>query len=169
VDQWDFGSIEKSVNQVPKGEGKAQALVALGAFVEVLESRTTERSLLADRLETFLRVMAEFFHDKTVSISPKSGLVIRTKPPEKRTLKEQQLSTGEFHLLYLLVAALRTQRKGTVIAIDEPEMSMHLAWQRKLIRALFECASKAEPQFIFATHSPDIAADFPQALVEVGK
>src|SRR5206468_5525090 len=63
VDHWDFESIRKQVAQVAQGEAKAQAVVALGAFVEVLESRTTERSLLADRLETFLRVMADFFHD----------------------------------------------------------------------------------------------------------
>ena len=111
--------------------------------------------------------MGEFFHDKTISISPRTGLAIKTDPPEKRFLKEQQLSTGEYHLLYLMVAALVTQRRGTVLAIDEPEMSMHLAWQRKLIRALFECASKAEPQFIFATHSPDVAADFPDSLVQL--
>jgi predicted ATP-dependent endonuclease of OLD family len=168
IDNWEYKNIEKQMQKASLSPSKDQAVVALGAFVEVLESRTAERSLLADRLETFVRVMSEFFHDKTVSISPRTGLAIKTNPPEKRILKEQQLSTGEYHLLYLMVAALVTQRRGTVLAIDEPEMSMHLAWQRKLIRVLFECASKAEPQFIFATHSPDIAADFPDSLVQLG-
>ena len=54
-----------------------------------------------------------------------------------------------------------------MIAIDEPEMSMHLKWQRKLIRALIECASKAEPQFVFATHSPDIAADYNNEMISL--
>lgn len=66
-----------------------------------------------------------------------------------------------------MVAALVTRRRGTVIAIDEPEMSMHIAWQRRLVPALVECASGAEPLFIFATHSPDVASSFPQALVEL--
>ena len=70
-------------------------------------------------------------------------------------------------LLFLMVAALVTRRRGTVIAIDEPEMSMHIAWQRKLIPALVECASNAEPLFIFATHSPDLAASCPGAMVEL--
>lgn len=169
VDNWNLKNIEGQMKMTADSPAKDQAVVALGAFVEMLESRTAERSLLANRLEIFTNVIGDFFHDKTLSVSPRSGLVIKTNPPEKRTLKEHQLSTGEYHLLYLMVAALVTQRRGTVLAIDEPEMSMHLAWQRKLISGLFKCASKAEPQFIFATHSPDVAADFPDALVELGK
>jgi predicted ATPase len=169
VDNWNLHSIQGQMEQTATSPAKDQAVVALGAFVEMLEARTAERALLANRLEIFIRVIGEFFHDKTISVSPRTGLVIKTNPPEKRTLKEYQLSTGEYHLLYLMVAALVTQRRGTVLAIDEPEMSMHLAWQRKLISGLFQCASRAEPQFIFATHSPDVAADFPEALVELGK
>jgi predicted ATPase len=169
VDNWSLKSIHAQMENTSNSPANDQAVVALGAFVEMLESRTAERSLLANRLEIFTRVIGDFFHDKTVSVSPRAGLLIKTNPPEKRTLKEHQLSTGEYHLLYLMVAALVTQRRGTVLAIDEPEMSMHLAWQRKLISGLFQCASKAEPQFIFATHSPDVAADFPDALVELGK
>jgi len=169
VDNWSLDGIKSQMKAATNGLAKDQAVVALGAFVEMLESRTTERSLLANRLETFTTVIGEFLHDKTVTISPRAGLLIRTSAPERRILKEHQLSTGEYHLLYLMVAALVTQRRGTVLAIDEPEMSMHLAWQRKLISGLFRCASKAEPQFIFATHSPDVAADFPDALVELGK
>ena len=44
-----------------------------------------------------------------------------------------------------MVEALITRRRGTVIAIDEPEMSMHIAWQRKLIPNLLRCASNAAP------------------------
>jgi energy-coupling factor transporter ATP-binding protein EcfA2 len=167
VDGWDRNHINKVVSEAAKGAAQKQALAALAAFVEVFEARAAERALLADRLDTFLCLMKEFFHDKIITLSPKDGLIIRTTGAVSRVLGERQLSTGEFHLLYLLVAALVTQRRGTIIAIDEPEMSMHLAWQRTLIRALVRCASKAEPQFIFATHSPDIAADFPGALKEI--
>jgi predicted ATPase len=55
-----------------------------------------------------------------------------------------------------------------VIAIDEPEISMHLSWQRKLIPALLKCASSAQPQFIIATHSPDITASHPDNCEYLG-
>jgi ABC-type oligopeptide transport system ATPase subunit len=57
--------------------------------------------------------------------------------------------------------------QGTEIAIDEPEMSMHISWQNKLINALLQISSKANPQYIFATHSPDIAATYSNSLKTV--
>jgi predicted ATPase len=113
----------------------------------------------------FETLMNQFLRGKTVSIHMKKGLQIETSSGS--LLEEHQLSSGEYHLLFLMVAALVTKRHGTVIAIDEPEMSMHIGWQRKLVPALVECASGAEPLFIFATHSPDLAASYPEAMTEL--
>lgn len=155
------------VNRVArwKGERRERALTVIGAYIEVLESRSQERELVAERLSTFEHLMHGFFKNKSVTVDSTRGLVINDMTGEP--LGERQLSSGEFHLLYLMVSALVTQRRGTVVAIDEPEMSMHIAWQRKLVPALVECASRAQPLFILATHSPEIAASYPEALVEL--
>jgi len=167
-DKWDYGQIMTQLDALSRrrGQRRSHALTVLGSYAEQLESRAAERALVADRLLTFERLMREFLApDKSISIHPKDGLEIQTKGGQ--TLRENQLSTGEFHLLFLMVAALVTRRTGTIIAIDEPEMSMHLAWQRQLIPALVQCASRANPLFIFATHSPDVVAAFPEAMVEL--
>lgn len=166
-DRWDFSQMMEQLDHLTrrKGTKRQQALTVLGSYVELLESRASERALVADRLLSFEKQMADFFADKAVTIDPRLGIRIQTK--EGAQLEERQLSSGEFHLLFLMIAALVTRRRGTVIAIDEPEMSMHIAWQRKLIPALLECASKAEPLFIFSTHSPDLAASYPDAMVEL--
>jgi predicted ATPase len=166
-DRWDFDQLMAQLKALSRRTPaqRQQALTVLGSYVEQLESRAAERALVADRLLIFERLMKEFFGDKSVLVDPQRGFVIQTSTGE--SLEEQQLSSGEFHLLFLMVAALVTKRRGTVIAIDEPEMSMHLSWQRKLVPALVECASRAEPLFIFATHSPDLAASFPNAMKEL--
>lgn len=166
-DHWDYDELAMFLKEKTSEPGIDYALAVLSAYVEALESRAAERQLVARRLHTFERLVADFFEDKKVLINPKQGFEI-VMSSDKR-LREDQLSSGEYHLLYLMVCALVTQRRGTVIAIDEPEMSMHLSWQRKLIRALVECASNAEPQFIFATHSPDIAAEYSEHLIPLGK
>ncbi|MCH7493495.1 ATP-binding protein [bacterium] len=148
-----------------KGERRERAEAVIRAYIEVLESRFAERASLASRLLTFEKVMANFLEGKVVTLAGRKGLVI--KDALGGELRETQLSSGEQHLLYLMVAALVARREGTVIAIDEPELSMHLAWQRKLVPALFECSSGASPLFILATHSPDIAASYPNALVDI--
>ena len=84
------------------------------------------------------------------------------------SLTENQLSSGEFHLLFLMVEALIARRRGTIIAIDEPEMSMHISWQHKLIRNLLAVASDARPQFLLATHSPDVVAEYRPYFVQLG-
>lgn len=62
------------------------------------------------------------------------------------------LSSGEKHLILILVESLLA--KEDTIIIDEPELSIHIDWQIRLIESMRALNSKA--QFIFATHSPEI-------------
>jgi ABC-type lipoprotein export system ATPase subunit len=183
-DPWDFDQLVSTLRSFVDQPGRGYALAVVSTYLDVLESRSKERDLVSQRLRTFEQVMDEFLLDKSVHIDSRQGLRIAMKEnvspePElpirypdaatrKSSLREDQLSSGEYHLMYLMVTALVTRRRGTVIAIDEPEMSMHISWQRKLVRSLLKCASNASPQFIFATHSPDIVADYSDGLVDFG-
>ncbi len=162
-ERWDYEQLSELLEEEQESEENVYALTALSTYVEILESRASERQLVMDRLRTFERLVSEFIEGKRLEIRPREGFAIVTDRGEE--LSEEQLSTGEYQLLYLMVSSLVTQRRGTVIAIDEPEMSMHLKWQSRLISALMECASNAEPQFLFATHSPDIAAEYQDDMV----
>ncbi len=168
LEEWDFGQLKDILKNVPgSGKGREHTLTIFAQYVEMLEARAGRRGLVEERLATFERVMNEFLVGKRVSVTAKEGLRVETDDDARTLLSEQNLSSGERHLLYLMASALMTRRKGTVIAIDEPEMSMHIAWQRKLIPALMKCAARAEPQFIFATHSPELLEDYQDRLVEL--
>ena len=166
-ERWDYTSLSAAIRGAGQADDRTKAvmLAVVGQYVAMLETRSIERSLIADRLLTFERLMAGFLSGKKVLVDPRAGLRIEG---EGGRLDEWMLSSGEYHLLYLMTSAVLARRHGTVIAIDEPEMSMHLAWQRMLIPALLECAAKSEPQFILATHSPDLVADFRSCLVQLG-
>lgn len=160
-DVWDFDRLVGHLHSQDE-----RALTVLATYSEFLLARAESRQFLADRLTAFEEVMGEFLRDKRISVHARSGLEIMSGMGTK--LREQQLSSGEYQLLYLMVAALTTRRRGTVIAIDEPEISMHIAWQRKLVPSLIKCASRAAPQLLLATHSPDIAAGYRDNLVRIG-
>lgn len=162
-DHWDFDQLRAVLSNSATNQA---ALNVLSSYVEMLESRVAERQLIAQRLEKFEQLMDDFYSGIHVRVDTKDGLHVATDAGN--LLHEQQLSSGEYHLLYLMVMALTTRRRGTVIAIDEPELSMHIAWQRRLVRALIECSLGAEPQFILATHSPDLAADFKDSMISLG-
>lgn len=167
-EEWDYGRLKEILKNVPKsGAGRAHTLTVIAQYVEMLEARADRRGLVEERLRTFQQVMNEFLIGKRVSVTAREGLHIETDGGEPTILSEQHLSSGERHLLYLMASAVMTRRKGTVIAIDEPEMSMHIAWQRQLIPALLMCAARSQPQFIFATHSPELVANYQDRMVEL--
>lgn len=141
------------------------ALALLEVFLETLESKHDERELISSRLRKFEDLITEFFVGKTVKIDYQNGLSITTRNGQQ--ISELELSSGEYHLLYMMVTALVSTRSGTAIAIDEPELSLHIGWQRSLIRALVECSAGASPLFIFATHAPSISSEYMDQWVEL--
>jgi predicted ATP-dependent endonuclease of OLD family len=52
---------------------------------------------------------------------------------------------------------------ASVILIDEPELSLHVDWQRRLVPSMRLLNPLA--QLIVATHSPEIMAEIPDSNV----
>lgn len=65
-----------------------------------------------------------------------------------------RLSSGEKHILFILVS-VASAGSGLVI-IDEPELSMHVSWQKSILDAIERI--NPEAQVVMATHSPEIVA-----------
>jgi len=158
-EKWNKKKLITAINTSVEDQSK---LKIISSYIEFLEDRNKELQNVAERLLKFETIINRFLLDKSVSVNRK-GLDIKSRNGDR--IKEEQLSTGEYHLLYLSVLALSTKVKGTIIAIDEPEMSMHVSWQDQLVKALVDISSKAFPQMIFATHSPDIAKDYDNSLI----
>ena len=58
------------------------------------------------------------------------------------------------NLLFLLLSAFLLRKKCDLFLLDEPEISLHLEWQKKLIQSLRRLAP--DSQFVIVTHSPGI-------------
>jgi predicted ATP-dependent endonuclease of OLD family len=72
----------------------------------------------------------------------------------KDELTPYQLSSGEKQILVILLTVLVQDNKPSILFMDEPEISLHLDWQRKLIQYIKELNPNV--QIILATHSPGI-------------
>jgi predicted ATP-dependent endonuclease of OLD family len=73
------------------------------------------------------------------------------------TIASDLLSSGEQHMLSFLCYNIFSG--NCCIFIDEPELSLHVDWQRILFPLLLRQSSTN--QFIVATHSPFIYAKYP--------
>ncbi|MFN0035232.1 MAG: AAA family ATPase [Saprospiraceae bacterium] len=69
-------------------------------------------------------------------------------------LTHDKLSSGEKQIFYILLSTMLQDGKPWILLMDEPEISLHIEWQRELIRLIRELNS--ECQIVAVTHSPTI-------------
>ena len=70
------------------------------------------------------------------------------------TLLPYQLSSGEKQMLAILLTVLVEDRQPYVLFMDEPEVSLHIEWQKRLIDLIEELNPNV--QIILTTHSPAV-------------
>jgi predicted ATPase len=80
---------------------------------------------------------------------------IKASGNNQEEISLEDLSSGEKQLLRIFIDALLAN--GQPIIIDEPELSLHIDWQRRLLGILRRLAPAS--QIIVATHSPEILAE----------
>lgn len=162
IDDTDLRSIERVLERT--SDEQADAFPIIATYVEAEETRNSARNLISKRLVEFEAIMDDFMIGKRIRLDARNGIRILT---DEGALTEDDLSSGEYHFLYMMVSALLCERVGSIIAIDEPELSLHVKWQRKLVSALSRCAARASPLFILATHSVAISAEHRSAVHEI--
>lgn len=79
----------------------------------------------------------------------------------------KSLSSGEKQLFIIFGSALVQEDKDFIFLADEPELSLHIEWQRDLVSNLKELNKNS--QIVFATHSPDIVAQFSDHVIRMEK
>jgi len=122
----------------------------LGTFKDTLDKITLLRDIINER-----------FLYKTLRIDSSEGFVFETEGAEEReTVSPDQLSSGEQHELVLLYELLFRTAPGAVVLIDEPEISLHVKWQREFINDLISVSNLSNLRFIIATHSPQIVGNW---------
>jgi len=107
----------------------------------------------------FTETLAEFIKDKSFEFV--SGL-LRVKAPD---ISIARLSSGEKQILILLIETLLQRQVPYIFLADEPELSLHISWQRNVISAIQKLNPSA--QVIVATHSPEIAGKFRGSLLDM--
>ncbi|CAL9510364.1 AAA family ATPase [Streptomyces sp. enrichment culture] len=79
----------------------------------------------------------------------------------KEDVPLEALSSGQKQVVRLLVECLAAGPNSMIV--DEPEISMHVDWQHRLVNAMRTINPRV--QLILATHSPEIMADLPDRVI----
>jgi predicted ATPase len=123
-------------------------------------------SKLQARIELFIELISQRFSTKIVQVSKDDGFSIVGHGGK---VPLEKLSSGEQHQLVLFFELLFELRENALILIDEPELSLHVAWQKKFIADLHRIIALNQFDVILATHSPPLVSRWTDLVVELGE
>lgn len=137
-------------------EKQANATSVLNHIQEKIKSTSRKLVDLRERF-TVLDEIVDVLYGQYGGIQITENLKLGTCS-EKEIIPSDKLSSGEKQFLGLL--CYNAFNENTTIFIDEPELSLHVDWQRLLLPTLLKQGTSN--QFFIVTHSPFIYTDYPQ-------
>lgn len=125
-------------------------------LVYALEEYVERNHQLAESITVYQDVINSFFTNKRLVINGgRMGIVLGNGS----MLSMECLSSGEKHLLILFYCLLFQARPGSLVIMDEPEISLHISWQQRLGSLFTDICRLRGIQMLIATHSPQTIHD----------
>lgn len=170
---------EKIIHVVDKlnnrdGSFTAEEMLSLSLMTRTLAILTLSANYQSDKakilepINMYLEIISQYLKDKRIELNTTIGELIpyvKLSGKKEKALDVNLLSSGEKQLLILLTETLIQQSQPFIFIADEPELSLHIEWQRSLVNSIRSLNPNA--QIIFATHAPEIAANHPKKLINM--
>jgi len=141
---------------------KIEKLFEALSLIEDIRQKRMEvdkkREKIMQPFNVLAKLIQEIFKDKGIQVSK-----TLTFGETKEAIKACYLSAGEKQMLSFL--CYNAFIEDSPIFIDEPELSLHGDWQRKLFSILL--SQKSTNQFIISTHSPFIYSKYPEKEIRL--
>nr|WP_315553112.1 AAA family ATPase [Segatella oris] len=125
-------------------------------IIEVLQSGAEDAAQqaqsISDAKKMFQDIIDDLFKETGKQIIRSENEIRFSQLGE--VLRPYQLSSGEKQMLAILLTVLVEDCKPYVLFMDEPEVSLHFEWQKRLIELILKLNPNV--QLIVATHSPAV-------------
>lgn len=167
----EMGEILKTIREIKDVDsdlGDLLELLFIGrtkAMVEYAEELEKDRERIFAPLRRYEETVNSFLNGKSVEVD--EGGQLKIESLSQGPLNPFILSSGEKQILILLTQALLKVDEPVVYIADEPELSLHVLWQEKLLESLVSLSGQI--QVIVATHSPDIVGRFRNKVIDLGR
>jgi ABC-type lipoprotein export system ATPase subunit len=131
--------------------------------IRIFAEDTMRKFAALESVRARLQVLTEFlnrhYRGKQILVDSKAGaVVVDTESSEPQVLRPSRLSSGEQQILVLAHQVLFRADPGTLVLIDEPELSLHVLWQSDFVDDLTRMGETSKLSFLLATHSPTLIA-----------
>jgi ABC-type lipoprotein export system ATPase subunit len=133
-----------------------------------LDSRLKQLSPLTrflNQIELFVEICNSAFGYKEITLHENKGLTVRVNiGSHSQELDLSDLSSGEQQIIFLAYQLTIGAEHNALILIDEPELSLHLEWQKTFVSLLDRIGKQTKNNYLCATHSPAIVGSRVEAL-----
>lgn len=144
----------------------------LKVYDDALSTRAEIKEKTYSGIDTFMRSVNKFLGESKSLVYEYREIPRRLKRgklfvrlPDRKEIGLNRLSSGERHVLTLLFSATHMSPTDGLVTIDEPELSLHVDWQRIILGEIGKQAK--DRQIIACTHSPEVAAEHLDAYIEL--
>jgi len=125
-------------------------------YLQDIEEKLKIFDVLQQKIEVLMKIVGPKLRNKRFKVNRHEGFVFETTNGEKDFLKPTVLSSGEQHQIVLFYELIFNSKEPSLFLIDEPEISLHVEWQRQFFDDVSKVANLTHHSFLVATHSPQI-------------
>ena len=137
---------------------KEENAKALSVYLDDTEKKLSVYDDMLKQFDIFSSLVSRRdFVSKTLEIGPEYGMRFITKDGE--SIPPAHLSSGEQQEVVLFYDLLFNVQPGSLVLIDEPEISLHVVWQKEFLSDLMSIIDLKKLTVIVATHSPQIIGE----------
>lgn len=151
---YHLGGEDESNVELPERPLEKWEVAVLGRYLQDSARKLDSFRNLLEKLELFMKTLNARFFRKRIYLTADRALAIENRRGDQLSVSD--LSSGEQHELILLKYLLFDTNPGSIVLIDEPEISLHVSWQKAFLEDLSRISNVSNLRFIIATHSPQI-------------
>ena len=124
---------------------------------------------LISKLDLFTKIVNSRLTFKHLRITRENGFEIVDNDNPEKVLRLSQLSSGEKQEIVLFYELIFDSGNNLFLLIDEPEISLHITWQKQFLNDLLEVSKLIQLRAIVATHSPQIVSNHLDIQIDLGE
>jgi len=162
-------NLDKLINIIDKTSHSKIKLIenTLSPYINGIDKKLNAIEETKNIINVFITTLNDFYTGKEIKFNIEDGLKITSKYNDKEPLTATMLSSGEKQLLLLFCNTITAREHASIFIIDEPELSLNVKWQRKLVDALLSFAEGSSIQFILASHSIELLTQYDENVCDL--
>lgn len=142
---------------------------ALRVYLQDTKQKLEVFDDLIRHLDVFTDIVNKKLNFKRIAVSNEKGLmVLRDDGTE---LDASKLSSGEQQIIVLYYELIFGVKDKLMLLIDEPEISLHVAWQRELLNDFHKIIDlkNGHLNILIATHAPQVIDNNWDLVIDLGE